>query len=430
MSVFLQPIYTQTIGAGGASSVTFNNIPQGFTDLQIVISGRTDFANVQGGIYMYLNGNANSNYSGTFLTGNGSAASSARQNSNIGIFIGECSAANATSGTFSSHEIKITNYNNGYPKSIYTLAVAENNATAAVMSTNAGLSWLTLPVTSLTITSFGYGNFVQYSTFTLYGISNVYDTATPTAPTIGTVTDQAGFASVAFTPASNDRADSYVVTSTPSGSTTYGGASPIVTPAVLDTSYTYQVASVNSLGSASSSASSALTTFNNYTAIATASAPSGSAANFTFANVPQNYKHLQIRLFIRSTNTAGSYGTMYTGFNGDTFSGNNYWNHYIIGDGSSAFLNGAVGQQVNVSPVPWSSVTSGSFCSIIIDLFDYADASKYKVVKYLTGWDSNNGSRAAIGSAVWMNFQPISNIYMTPDGGFAQYSHAALYGIS
>ena len=40
MSVFMQPIYTQTMGAVGAQSVTFNNIPQGFTDLVLEVSGR------------------------------------------------------------------------------------------------------------------------------------------------------------------------------------------------------------------------------------------------------------------------------------------------------------------------------------------------------------------------------------------------------
>jgi aspartate/tyrosine/aromatic aminotransferase len=37
----ITPIYTQTVGSGGALSIAFNNIPQFYTDLKVVISGRT-----------------------------------------------------------------------------------------------------------------------------------------------------------------------------------------------------------------------------------------------------------------------------------------------------------------------------------------------------------------------------------------------------
>ena len=52
MSVFLQPIYTQTVGSGGASSIAFNNIPQTFTDLLIKMSVR---ASGPGPMDAYLN---------------------------------------------------------------------------------------------------------------------------------------------------------------------------------------------------------------------------------------------------------------------------------------------------------------------------------------------------------------------------------------
>ena len=42
MTIAMQPIYTQTVGAGGTTVISFNNIPQTFTDIQMVISARTN----------------------------------------------------------------------------------------------------------------------------------------------------------------------------------------------------------------------------------------------------------------------------------------------------------------------------------------------------------------------------------------------------
>jgi hypothetical protein len=430
MAVFMQPIYTQTVGASAVSSITFNNIPQGFTDLQLEISGRTNFANVQGGIYMYLNGNANSVYSGTFLIGNGSAISSSRQNTNIGIFLGECAGANATSNTFSSHQIKIPNYSKGNLKDISTIAVAETNGAAAVMSTTAALSNVTSPVTSLTITSFGYGNFVQYSTFTLYGISAVYDTQIPTAPTIGAVTDLAGFASVAFTAASNDQADVYVVTSSPSGSTTYGQSTPIVTPAVLGTSYTYQVTSVNPLGSSASSASSAVTTANNYASIASASGD-GTATAVLFTNIPQNYKNLQIRYQARSIRAFVGEG-WYIRFNGDSSA--SYYGHYAYvtesAGGASYGTNGA-GTTVDLPTIPGASAASNMPGVGIADINNYASSEQFKTVKSIGGYD-NNGSTSFLYLNVytWQSYSPVTTIQVLSNGGLVTGSRIELFGTS
>ena len=41
MTIAMQPIYTQTIGAT-AGGIVFNNIPQTFTDLKVVVSTRTN----------------------------------------------------------------------------------------------------------------------------------------------------------------------------------------------------------------------------------------------------------------------------------------------------------------------------------------------------------------------------------------------------
>jgi len=42
MPLTYQKIATVTVGAGGASNITFSSIPQTYTDIKVVVSARTD----------------------------------------------------------------------------------------------------------------------------------------------------------------------------------------------------------------------------------------------------------------------------------------------------------------------------------------------------------------------------------------------------
>jgi hypothetical protein len=170
MSVFLQPIYTQTVGVGGASTITFNNIPQTFTDLVIKYSSRTTAAATDVDIYMQLNGDTGNNYSATRLYGQGSSVGTDRQlNSNI-IRIAGTVGTSATANTFASGETYIANYAGSNYKSVIVDDVEESNtATGFYMFLTAGLWRSTSAITSMLLSS-GSGSFVQYSTFSLYGV--------------------------------------------------------------------------------------------------------------------------------------------------------------------------------------------------------------------------------------------------------------------
>ena len=164
MSVFLQPIYTQTVGSGGASSITFNNIPQTFTDLKVVVSGRTNVSATLDYFLVQPNG-ATTNLSGTRIQGNGSAASSARYTA---LYV-PVDGATATANSFGNVEVYIPNYTSSNFKSMICDAVAESNTSAMYQELWAFLWSSTSAITSLTIGNGGQ-NFVQYSTFSLYGV--------------------------------------------------------------------------------------------------------------------------------------------------------------------------------------------------------------------------------------------------------------------
>lgn len=167
-----------TVGAAGASSVTFNNIPQtGYTDLKIVASARTNDGSTQLSHIISFNGSTASR-TDRYLIGSGSAASSGSGASTMRITWG-LNGGGTTSNTFGNSEIYIPNYNStSTNKSFSADGVLENNATAAGVGMTAGLWSSTAAITSVTLTPES-GSYVQYSTFSLYGLA-----ALGTTPTI------------------------------------------------------------------------------------------------------------------------------------------------------------------------------------------------------------------------------------------------------
>jgi hypothetical protein len=159
-----------------AASVTFANIPQtGYTDLKVVLSTRNSVAAVQVTNLLKLNA-LTTGYADKYLYGSGSAAGSGSLGTTSG-FIGDAPGASATASTFGNQEIYIPNYTSSNAKSWSVDSVAETNATGAFMELIAVSNTTTSAITSLTISP-SSGNFVQYSTFSLYGLAAVGTTPT------------------------------------------------------------------------------------------------------------------------------------------------------------------------------------------------------------------------------------------------------------
>lgn len=174
MALVMNAIYTQTVGAGGASTITFNNIPQDYSDLKVLCSardGRTD-ANYSN-IVFYLNGNLTNLYSAI----NMAAVLSTSNSSN---FSNQSSFAYnlydngtvSTANTFSNCEVYIPQYTSSNFKQIMVDNVIESDSFATngnLIVINAGLFRSTSPITSMSFYAQN-GPFVQNTTFSLYGI--------------------------------------------------------------------------------------------------------------------------------------------------------------------------------------------------------------------------------------------------------------------
>jgi hypothetical protein len=98
------------------------------------------------------------------------SASSASSTSDTSSFSASSSSATATASTFGNIEYYIPNYTGSTYKSISMDSVAENNTTTAYAILEAGLWSDTSAINRINLTSENAANFVQHSTFHLYGI--------------------------------------------------------------------------------------------------------------------------------------------------------------------------------------------------------------------------------------------------------------------
>jgi hypothetical protein len=197
-----------------AASVVFSNIPQsGYTDLKIVVSARDGASSVIDGARVRFNNDTTSgNYTARRLIGSGSAASS--DTNNVGAF---ADGNTATASTFSNCEFYIPNYTGSTAKSVSFDNVAETNATTQYMGLGAFLWSSTAAITTITISGES-ADFLQYSTFSLYGLAAL-GTTPAIAPkasggnitTDGTYWYHTFLASGTFTPATTISCDYLVV---------------------------------------------------------------------------------------------------------------------------------------------------------------------------------------------------------------------------
>lgn len=157
-----------TVGSGGAASIDFTSIPGTYTDLCIKISGRTARTNVEALLSMAFN-SSSSNYSNIYIEGDGSAAYSFTTSANT-YNVGFVNSSTSTANTFNNTEVYIPNYAGSNYKSFSVDNVDETNGTTIYCHLIGGIWSDTSAITSITFTPTS-GNFVQYSTITLYGIS-------------------------------------------------------------------------------------------------------------------------------------------------------------------------------------------------------------------------------------------------------------------
>ena len=159
--------------------------------------------------------------------------------------------------------------------------------------------------------------------------------------------------------------------------------------------------------------------------IATAQITSGSQPYLDFTNIPQTYKHLQIRMYYKGDSVQnpfirfGNGGTIDTG-------GNYSWHHWWTtgnatvssnNNPSASFIH--TGYQANTSYPAYSTM----------DILDY-NSSDYKHIRINMGADIVGvGGEIGMFTGHWRSNSAIDTIRIVHGGNFTAGTHIALYGL-
>ena len=148
---------------------------------------------------------------------------------------------------------------------------------------------------------------------------------------------------------------------------------------------------------------------------------SGGANTVIFNDIPQGYKHLQIRCLAK--NNTGIYWVI-TQFNSDASAAYSY--HDIYADGASVGAEG----YANKSECNTFLTSSTQFGVGVVDILDYSNTNKYKTLRSIGGYDANGSGYVTISSIGWRGTAPITSIKLySYISNFTQYSRFSLYGI-
>ena len=157
--------------------------------------------------------------------------------------------------------------------------------------------------------------------------------------------------------------------------------------------------------------------------IATATVSGSNATEVVISNIPQDFKHLQLRGLTRSPDSGTGQDTCSVEFNGDTTSGNY--------DGRTMYaVNGyRTAGSIYCFARPKQSTQTDLFSAGILDIYDYSSSSHYKTARYEGGFRSHNTNDTWIynNTGFWLNTAPITSIRIV--GSMVPKSTFALYGI-
>lgn len=168
MALTYDPIATTTLGSNQAT-VVFSSISGTYTDLVLVANIKHSFGTTTDVIFegLQFNSDTGSNYSSTYMFGNGTSAVSTRNTSRAGISI---QGTQSSENYFSTNIIQIQNYSNTTTNKTVLVRASAGSSSNTGAFAGVGLWRSTSAITSITINATSTFTIQSGSSFTLYGI--------------------------------------------------------------------------------------------------------------------------------------------------------------------------------------------------------------------------------------------------------------------
>jgi hypothetical protein len=246
------------------------------------------------------------------------------------------------------------------------------------------------------------------------------------APTIGAATAGLESATVAYTAATTGgTATSFTAISTP-GSVTGTGASPITVSGLTGgTAYTFKVYGTNASGAWSgvqSAASSSVTpTTTAFDSIATFSPTTGTSVTFT--SIPQTYKSLQVRAFVKNSSGVAN---VIARPNSNATSIYKWRN--LRGNGTTLTTSNSGSSADNVRLGSFDDTYGGVF---ILDIHDYASTTLNKTLRASSGYNASGTTELGTSGGSMYSTSAITSLQiLNESANFAAGTVIALYGIN
>ena len=154
-------LISEQVLSASAASITFSSIPQTYTDLVLEVVGQLDLT-AAGSIAARYNGDTATNYSQTYLYGNGTSAISGRSSNVTYAYGGDIGNTQVSTNT-----IHIMSYAN-----TTTYKTALNRGAKSDSGTNATVTlWRsTAAITSVLVANSTSNTFAAGTTFRLWGV--------------------------------------------------------------------------------------------------------------------------------------------------------------------------------------------------------------------------------------------------------------------
>jgi hypothetical protein len=161
---------TVTVPSGGVASLTFAGIPTGYQHLQLRILARSSFASTFSSIEIQYNNDTGANYAWHFLKGNGSTATAGNSTSDTVMRAIDFVSASQASGIFSAYTIDILDYANINKNTTQRIIGGGDCNGSGGIVFHSGAWFNRNAVTSIKLAASNSSNFIEYSSFALYGV--------------------------------------------------------------------------------------------------------------------------------------------------------------------------------------------------------------------------------------------------------------------